>query len=89
MPEKGGSEVTFRAGAPVRVGAAVLLPIERVVLSAERSGGLAWVTAFKEPVALILRDAGGIRAFDIGAGPVALDTLRDKLPGLDAALAAL
>lgn len=89
MPETGSRDVTFRAGAPLAVGPAILLPIERVVLSAELSAGLAWVTALKEPVALIVRDAGGIRALDIGAGPLSLDTLREKLPGLDAVLAAL
>lgn len=89
MPENGRHEETFRAGAPVSVGAAILLPIERVVLSAELSAGLAWITALKEPVALILRDGSGIRALDIGAGPVSLDPLRDKVPGLDAVLAAL
>jgi hypothetical protein len=89
MPENGRCDETFRAGAPVTLGPVGLLPIERVVLSAGLCAGLAWVAALKQPVALIVRDAGGIRALGIGDGPVALDALREKVPGLDAALAAM
>lgn len=89
MPENGRREETFRHGAPVTVGPIVLLPIERVVLRAHRSAGLAWFTALKEPHALIVRDARGLRAVDACAAPIALDALRGQVPGLDAALAAM
>lgn len=89
MPEKGRRDEALRAGTPVSVGPVTLLPIERIVLSAERSAGLAWITALKEPHALIVRDARGLRAFDVRAAPVSLDALRQKVPELDAALVAL
>lgn len=89
MPEMSRFDEALRAGAPLAVGPITLLPIERVVLSAGRSAGLAWITALKEPHALIVRDARGLHAFDAGAAPVSLDALREKIPELDAALVAL
>lgn len=89
MPEKSRYDEVFRAGAPVAVGPVSLLPIVRIVLSAERNAGLAWITALKEPHAVIVRDAHGLHAFDSLAAPVSLDALREKVPELDAALAGL
>ena len=89
MPETRRHDDELRAGAPVTVGPVTLLPIERTVLSAGQSAGRAWITALKEPHALIVRDARGLRAVDAGSGPVSLDALRETVPGLDAALAAL
>ncbi len=74
---------------PLTFGSVSLLPIERVVLRADRREARVWYAAVKEPYALIVRDAGGVRAFDRNAETVPLGALREKLPGLDAVLAAM
>ena len=64
MPEpKAGSDV-LRAGTPVTVGAVTLLPIERVVTHARQSNSSVWFSVSKEPLALVIRDADGIRAIE-------------------------
>lgn len=45
--------------------------------------------AAKEPCALIVRDAGGMWAIDRDAVRVTLEALREQVPGLGTALAAM
>ncbi len=66
-----------------------LLPIERVVVHSGMGALGAWFTAAKEPYALVVRDAGGIRVVDIGATVLSLEALREGIPGLDAVLASM
>ena len=89
MPERTSHTETLRAGTPLRVGSVTLLPIERVLVHSDQGAFGAWFTAAKEPYALVVRDAGGIRALDIGATPVSLEALREGIPGLDAVLASM
>ena len=89
MPERANHTDIVRAGTPFRVGSMTLLPIERVVVHSAVGALGAWFTAAKEPYALVVRDAGGIRALDIGAAAVSLEALREEIPGLDAVLAAM
>ncbi len=89
MPERTGHAGTVRAGTPLRVGSVTLLPIERVVVHSGVGALGAWFTAAKEPYALVVRDAGGIRALDFGATAVSLEALREGIPGLDAVLASM
>jgi hypothetical protein len=89
MPERTSHTETVRAGTPLRVGPVTLLPIERVVVHADMGALGAWFTAAKEPYALVVRDAGGIRALEIGATVVSLEALREGIPGLDAVLASM
>jgi hypothetical protein len=89
MPERASHTETVRAGTPLRVGSVTLLPIERVVVHSDMGALGAWLTAAKEPYALVARDAGGIRALDIGATAVSLEALREGIPGLDAVLASM
>jgi len=86
MPERTSHTETVRAGTPLRVGSVTLLPIERVVVHSDIGALGAWFTAVKEPYALVVRDAGGIRALDVGATAVSLEALREGIPGLDAML---
>ena len=58
-----------------------------VVLHADKGSMSIWFSATKEPVALVVRDAGGIRAVDTDAATVSLEQLREKIPGLDSLLA--
>jgi hypothetical protein len=86
MAEPGRHLETLRAGAPLRVGSTTLLPVERMVLHAERGARGGWLAGSKEPYALVVQDAGGLRALPTGAGAVTLDELRGRLPGLEALL---
>lgn len=86
MPERTRRTEAVRAGAPLRVGSVTLLPIERVVVRSEVGALGAWFSAAKEPYALVVRDAGGIRALDVGAPAISLEALREEIPGLDAML---
>lgn len=89
MPEGGTRSETLRAGKPFAIGGVTLLPIERVVIRVNRGHGRVWFAAIKEPYALALRDAGGIRAVDVDANAVPLEHLREKVPGFEAVLAAM
>ena len=89
MPERARPMGTLRAGTPMRVGSTTLLTIERVVVHSDVGSLGAWFTAGKEPYALVVRDAGGIRALAIGATAVSLEALREEIAGLDAVLAAM
>ena len=75
------------AGAPIRVGSVTLLPIERVVIRTDMAATGAWFSVAKQPYALVVRDANGIRTVDIDAAAVSLEQLREQIPGLDAMLA--
>jgi hypothetical protein len=89
MPERTSHTETVRAGTPLRLESVTLLPIERVVVHSGMGALGAWFTAAKEPYALVVRDAGGLRALDIGATVVSLEALRELVPGLDAVLASM
>lgn len=87
MPERTSRTETVRPGRPIRVGSVVLLPIERVVLHADRGARHLWVSAVQEPAAIVVRDGGGTWAVDAGAGAISVEELRERIPGLDALLA--
>jgi hypothetical protein len=89
MPERARPAGTLRAGTPVRVGSTTLLTIERVVVHSGVGSLGAWFAAEVEAYALVVREAGGIRALAIGATAVSLEALRAEIAGLDAVLAAM
>lgn len=89
MPERSQHAEILCAGAAVPVGSVSLLPIERVVLHAQCGDRCWWFAAAKEPYALVLRDAGGIRAVDVHAAAIPIESLRARVPRLDAVLAAM
>ncbi len=76
----------WQAGRPLRVGGLTLLPIERVLLHAQRGRHGGWVTASKEPAAIVVRDALRWHALAADGSPMDLDALRQRVPGLDALL---
>jgi len=86
MSEKSTFTETLRAGIPVHVGGVTLVPIEHVVLRSEMGIVGAWFSVAKQPYALIVRDATGIRTVDIDAA-ISLGELRERIPELDALLA--
>lgn len=89
MPERDTRTEILRAGTPFAVGAVTLLPIERVVTHAQQGKTGAWFSLVREPCALVVRDAGGIRALDTAAAAVSVAQLREKIPELDVLLASM
>ncbi len=85
MPERSRTE-SLRAGRPVRVGAVVMVAIERVVVRADRAGLGIWVTAAVEPHAIVVRDPDGARAVEVDGAALSVDALRESVPGLDGLL---
>lgn len=79
----------LRAGISVAVGEVTLLPIERCVLQSGMGDMGCWLSGFKEPFAIIICDAAGIRAFDMDAAEIPVETLTQKIPDLGEMLAAL
>ncbi len=84
-PDRAARRDDLRAAAPLRLGSVTLLPVERVVL---RVLGEGFVLASKEPYALVVRDAAGTAVVALEAAETSLAELRERIPGLDAALAA-
>jgi hypothetical protein len=78
---------TWQAGKPLNVGTMTLVPIARVVLHATNGGGFVWLSASKEPQAIVVRDGDGTRTISTTASPVTLEMLRDDIADLDAVLA--
>ena len=89
MPEHEIRRELTRAGTPLTVGPVTLLPIERVVLHAHRMRRGLWCVALREPCALIVRDAEGVRVVDASVATPTLEALRERIPDLENVLAAL
>ena len=89
MPEHVIRRERMHAGTPLKVGPVGLLPIERVVLHARCMRRGLWCVAFREPWALIVRDAKGVRVVGACAAPPVLEALREQIPDLESVLAAL
>lgn len=79
----------LRAGAPVTYGACAVLPIERVVVHAVEYQRGAWFAGSVEPIAFVVRDPAGLRAFDADCSTCSLQGLIDKVPALAEALRTL
>lgn len=80
---------TLRAAGPLRVGDVTLVLVERAVIRSGRGDAGCWVGAFKEPFAVVLCDAGGIRALSADSTEIPLDDLIQETPNLAAILAGL
>lgn len=91
MHERASHREALRAGVPVTLGRVTLLPIERVVLQACHGKAGLWLSGAMQPHALIVRDAGGMRAFGVAAAvaTVSIEGLCASVPGLDALLAGM
>ena len=87
MADPGIRAETWRAGSRLAFGDVTLLVIEHSVAHAIGVGGGLWCWSAKSPQALVIHDAGGLRAVGIDSAPVPMERLREKVPGLDALLA--
>jgi hypothetical protein len=79
----------LRAGKPLRVGDVTLVLIERSGIESDSGDAGCWMSAFKEPVAVVVCDAGGVRAIAVESSEIALDALMRETPNLGAILSEL
>lgn len=87
MPEDKVRAEAMRVRGPLILGPVTLLPIERVALRADRSDARWWFWASIEPHAVVVRDAGGVRALGSEGREVSLEALMTTVPALARALA--
>lgn len=80
---------SLRLEAPVVVGPVTLLTVQRIVRHAQGGDQPAWCWVTMAPYALVLRDAAGTRVVDVDGTALSLTTLREAVPQIDVALAAM
>ena len=73
----------LQPGAPIVVGDATLIIIERLSIEADSTGIACWLRASKEPYALVIRDTHGLRAQDMTGRQLSITELIDDVPGLE------
>lgn len=74
-------------GRPCSMDATLLVPIERELIVTDKGERGYHVTAFKEPYAIVVRGADGIRAFNMESVEIPVAMLRQQVIGLDELLA--
>ncbi|MHC4844366.1 MAG: hypothetical protein ACYTEE_11235 [Planctomycetota bacterium] len=77
----------LRAGKPMIAGKVTIVPIERNYIQSVSGEMGFWLYGFKEPFAIIIFDATGIRAYDTAAIEISVASLIQKIPNLSAILA--
>ena len=76
----------WRAGRPIVVGGATLVPIEHSFLAYDAGDNAGWLHGLKEPWAIVVCDPGGVRAFDTEGRSIPVAPLLRKVPALGALL---
>lgn len=79
----------LRAGKPMVAGDVILVPIERCFIQSYSGDLGCWLSGLKEPLAIIVYDAIGLRAFDTESAEIPVEPLIRQIPDLGAVLAAL
>jgi hypothetical protein len=79
----------LRAGNPMVASEVTIVPIERCFIQSDTGNMGFWLAGLKEPFAIIVCDAIGIRAFDTEATEISVESLIQKIPDLGAVLAPL
>ncbi|MEN8132137.1 MAG: hypothetical protein ABFS45_18565 [Pseudomonadota bacterium] len=77
----------LRAGQPRWMNELMIIPIERVSIEQGLNHLGFWVQGQKEPVAVIVRNPQGVRAFDTEAQQLSVEKLILKVEGLAEVLA--
>lgn len=67
---------------PLAVGKTILIPVECVALRVERHRYGHWFSASKQVVAMIVCEPGRLRAIDVQARELPVDTFISTIPGL-------
>lgn len=79
----------LRVGAPIHTAGVCLIPVERVWLHQHVRDGAAWAAGGQEPVAVVIREAEGLRAVNVAGEGVPLEALLADVDGLATALGVL
>lgn len=79
----------LKAGKPFVLDKITLVPIEHILTDSHNTGMLHWLTALKEPSAIVVCEATGIRCFSLEAKEISLELLIQSVPGLDELLTSL
>lgn len=74
--------IRLQLDTPVAVGDATLMIIARLSIAADSAGYASWLHASKEPYALVIRDARGLRAQDMAGRRLSVAELIDDVAGL-------
>ena len=77
----------LRAGKPIIAGEATLIPIERCYIQPVPGNIGGFLYGLKEPFAIIIFDATGIRAYDTSTKEISVASLIQKIPDLSAMMA--
>jgi hypothetical protein len=72
----------LRPGNPIVAGERTIVPIERCLFQSVAGKSGCWLSGLKEPVAVIISDSSGMRAFDPEGGEIPVVSLIRKVPGL-------
>ena len=73
--------------APVTINDVTLIPVVQVYHSINGRTPESWITASKQPLAVIICDAKGVRALNTSSSEIPIGSLLEKIPGLDVTLA--
>lgn len=82
MPEPTVHRLKLHAGEPLKVGGITLMTIERTAMNTSGGNTHVWLSASKEPIALVMRDVNGIHIVPIDA-TLSASEIRRQIPGLD------
>lgn len=74
--------IRLQADTPLVVGDATLIIIARLSIDADSTDHACWLHAGKEPYALVIRDARGLRALDMAGRRLAIEELIEDVPAL-------
>lgn len=77
---------TLRAASPLSVGGVTLVAIERTRIRSDIGHAGCWIGAFSEAIAVVVCDAGGVRALAMDSSEIPLDSLIEETPNLRAVL---
>lgn len=71
---------------PLRIRDITLIPVVRIQLQSNYNAMTRWCVANKEPVAIIICDSEGTRAFDMSSNEVSMSFLSNKVPHIETIL---
>ena len=73
---------------PITISDVTLIPVVRICLHSSDIKMGYELSANKEPLAIIVCDKNGVRAFDVNSSDIAISTLLQKIPDLGTVLLA-
>lgn len=76
----------LRVGAPLAVGKAFLIPVERMAVKVESRRHGHWFSATKEVVAMVVCESARVRVIDVRARELPVDEFVSGIPGLAAVI---